>query len=133
MTGSQGVARTGGAEAKGRQQPRNPNHRYIAATDGNSEAAWADEVDIKNLNVIGLLRNAPLLIVSPNTNIAAAYQAEGGDVGATVGAYQDADATFEIWLRPSTLTAAQRPSAIQWPATLTSRHALIYCLLVLTY
>ena len=85
-----------------------PNHRYIAATDGNSEAAWADEVDIKNLNVIGLLRNAPLLIASPNTNIAAAYQAEGGDVGATVGAYQDADATFEIWLRPSALTAAHQ-------------------------
>jgi hypothetical protein len=85
-----------------------PNHRYIAATDGNSEAAWADEVDIKNLNVIGLLRNAPLLIASPNTNIAAAYQAEGGDVGAMVGAYQNADATFEIWLRPSALTAAHQ-------------------------
>ena len=82
-----------------------PAHLYNAGTETNTDSTWFDQIVGKNMNVIGLFRNFPLATESPNTNITAAYSAEGPGVGAAVGAFQFAQSTFEIWLRPGTITA----------------------------
>lgn len=82
-----------------------PAHLYNASTDANTDGAWIDQVFGKNMNVSGVLRDAPLTTTSPNTNIAGAYIASDPGVGASVGAFQFAQSTFEIWLRPGAVTA----------------------------
>ncbi|MGJ8695483.1 MAG: LamG-like jellyroll fold domain-containing protein [Verrucomicrobiaceae bacterium] len=82
-----------------------PAHLYNAGTETNTDGTWFDQVDVKNLNASGLIRLAPLTTESPNTNITGAYLAESAGVGASVGAYQFAQSTFEIWLRPGAVTA----------------------------
>ena len=82
-----------------------PAHRHIAATSGNTESSWIDEVSGKNLNGLGLAYDNPLTTASQNTNITATYQALDGFVGATAGAYQFPAATFELWIRPDALTS----------------------------
>ena len=82
-----------------------PAHRHIAATDGNTEGFWNDEVEGKNLNASGLIYDNPITTATENTNITATYQSLDGFVGATAGAYQFPAATFELWIRPDALTA----------------------------
>jgi hypothetical protein len=82
-----------------------PTHRYVAATAGNTDAAWADEVDTRNWALTDSLLNLALVVPSDNTSISAAYTTAGGITGGAAGAFQYAELTAEIWLRPSGLTA----------------------------
>ena len=86
-----------------------PAHLYNAGTDANTDGTWIDQIIAKNMNASNLTRvsplEAPLTTESPNTNITGAYLASDAGQGASVGAFQFAQSTFEIWLRPGAITA----------------------------
>ena len=81
-----------------------PTHRYVAATAGNTDGTWLDEIDTRNWGLTGATLDMPLITPSANTNIAAAYSTAGGVMGGSAGAYQYGEFTAEIWLRPTGLT-----------------------------
>jgi hypothetical protein len=82
-----------------------PTHRYAASFDENTDTAWLDEIDTRDWQLTGALRNSPLVTPSANTNLTAAYSTAGGLNGGATASFQLPEFTAEIWFRPGILSA----------------------------
>lgn len=80
-----------------------PNHSYLAFNPSNTEATWTDFIGSRDMNIFALALESP--VTSANTNITAAYRTDGDPSGSTATAFQFPEASFEIWFRPSEITA----------------------------
>ncbi|MES2707211.1 MAG: LamG-like jellyroll fold domain-containing protein [Verrucomicrobiota bacterium] len=83
-----------------------PAHHYAAASEGNDEFTWIDEVNGRNWPLNGVTRNTPLAIASGFGGIKGSYQTADSvsATGVTATSFQYTDFTVELWVRPD-LTA----------------------------
>ena len=85
-----------------------PIHYYDAATDGNTDGTWSDEIGGNHWNLTDAQRDTA--IVSAGTTLEAAYRltGEGMARGGAAQPFPIGNRSIEIWVRPGDLDAGHQ-------------------------